>query len=323
MSDRPAEAPALDPRTSVGHVHLTVRDLPGTLRFYRDVLGFREAWTDGGRTAYLSADGLYPFHLGLTQESEPPDAARARPGLYHAAFLLPTRRALARVVERLLSSGVMPDGASDHLVSEAVYLRDPEGNGLELYADRPRERWRRRGGQILMSTEPLDLDGLLAEAAGTGGAWAGIDPGTRLGHVHLRVSDLARAEAFYHGVLGFDVVLREYPGALFLSAGGYHHHIGVNVWGSRGAAPRPAGGVGLRYFTIALPDRRELVRLVRRAEQLGVRIEAAYDHGLSETVSLRDGDGIGVVLAVDRDGGRVPAAAWHSEPRPVAALLHG
>jgi catechol 2,3-dioxygenase len=340
------DAQAIDPRASVGHVHLTVSDMERMLRFYRDVLGFREARTDAGRTVYLSADGLYPFHLGLTRASagtERPggserrsDAAvgaetadrtavragRRSVGLYHAAFLMPDRRALGRVVRRLLAEHVALDGAADHLVSEAVYLHDPEGNGLELYADRPRDRWPRRGAQIVMANEPLDLDALIAEGA-DGGPWAGIHPDARLGHVHLRVSDLGRAEAFYHGVLGFDVTVRTYPGALFLSAGGYHHHLGVNVWGSLGADPAPPGDVGLRYVTVTLPDRDVLARIVRRAADQGARVEQAVDHGLYEAASLRDTDGIQIVLTVDRHRGRVPTAEWTSRPLTVGALLDG
>lgn len=325
------EEPTIDARASVGHVHLTVLDLERMLQFYRDALGFREAWRDGERTAYLSADGLYPFHLGLTALStrprprggpaQPAGARRRSVGLYHAAFLMPDRGALARAVRRLLAQGVALDGAADHLVSEAVYLRDPEGNGLELYADRPRDRWVRRDGQITMATEPLDLQALLAEAGAA--PWAGIDPATRLGHVHLRVSDLRRAEAFYHGVLGFDVVVRTYAGALFLSAGGYHHHLGVNIWGSLGAAPAPPGAAGLRYFTVALPDRGALTGILRRAAAARVRVEHATDHGLCEAVSLRDADGIEVVLTVDRQAGRVDPARWTSRPLALDALLHG
>jgi catechol 2,3-dioxygenase len=188
-------------------------------------------------------------------------------------------------------------------VSEAIYLRDPEGNGLELYADRPRERWLRRDGQIAMATEPLDLHSLL-EAAGEPDAGTGISPGTRLGHVHLRVSDLDRAEDFYHSVLGFDVTTREYPGALFLSAGGYHHHLGVNIWGGTGLIPSPAEAPGLRHFTVTLPDTEDLAAIIRRVESRDVRIEETTDHGLREAVTLRDWDGIGVVLAVEGEPGQ-------------------
>ena len=313
--------PSIHPRASVGHVHLTVADLPRMLRFYRDVLGFREAWSDGEHTVFLSADGRYPFHLGLTTASAARPTGRTA-GLYHAAFLFPDRKALGRIYQRLRTQGVRVDGASDHLVSEAVYLRDPEGNGLELYADRPRERWPRRDGQIVMATEPLDLGNLL-EAAGDTDAWTGIAPETRLGHVHLSVSDLRRAEDFYHGVLGFDVTTRDYPGAVFFSAGGYHHHLGVNIWAGTGLARPPAGSPGLRYFTVALPDREQLAGIVRRAERCEVPIDGATatDHGLYVAVSLRDWDGIQVVLTVDRQASRVPPDRWTSEPVEVNAVL--
>lgn len=314
------ETDSIAPSASVGHAHLTVHDLPGMVRFYRDALGFRDAWADRDQTVFLSADGRYPFHVGFTGDPSAPQPGRRSTGLYHTAFLLPSRRDLARLFKRLVSRGVVIDGAADHLVSEAIYLRDPEGNGIELYADRPRDRWAHRDGQILMAGEPLDLEGLLAEAA-TGDERTGIHPEARLGHVHLRVSDLGRAEAFYRGVLGFDVTLRGYDGALFLSAGGYHHHLGVNVWGSLGAAPPPPGSVGLREFTVTLPDTRELARIVQRAARRGVRLEGAVDHGLSEAVTVRDGDGIAVALTVDRAPGRVAPSGWRSTPTNVDALL--
>lgn len=311
--------PSIHPAASIGHVHLTVVDLPRTLRFYRDVLGFHEAWTDGEHTVFLSTDGQYPFHLGLTTASAARPSGRTA-GLYHAAFLFPDRAALGRVFQRLRAQGVRVDGASDHLVSEALYLRDPEGNGLELYADRPRERWPRRNGQIMMASEPLDLGSLLA-AAGEMEAWTGIPPETRLGHIHLSVSDLRRAEDFYHGVLGFDVTTRDYPGALFFSTGGYHHHLGVNIWAGTGLAQPPAGIPGLGYFTVALPDREELSRIVRHAERSEVPIEGAVDHGLSVGVALRDWDGIRIELTVDREAGRVPPGRWTSAPVEVNAVL--
>ncbi len=293
---------SIDPRAAPGYVHLTVADLARVRAFYAGVLGFREAWSEG-TTVFLSASGRYPFHVALTPARRAMPASRRTAGLYHAAFLLPGRRALACVLRRLMAAGVQLDGASDHRVSEALYLRDPEGNGVELYADRPRDRWPRGRDQILMTTEPLDLHSLLSEA---GGEEAGVDPGTRLGHVHLRVSDLGRAEAFYHGILGFDVTLRGYPGALFLSAGGYHHHLGVNIWGGQGLPPSDPEAPGLRYFSISLPTPHELARLVRRAEEAVVRIEGAADCGPYEAVYLRDWDGIGVALTVDRP---VPAGA--------------
>ena len=313
------ERTSIHPAASVGHVHLTVADLPRVHHFYRDVLGFRDAWAHGEDTVFLSSDGRYPFHLGLTRASAP-RSSRRTVGLYHAAFLFPDRRALGRSFLRLETLGLPVDGTADHLVSEAIYLRDPEGNGIELYADRPRDQWARRDGQIQMTTEPLDV-GSLREAADDAEPWTGIAPKARLGHVHLRVSDLGRAEDFYHGVLGFDVTTRAYPGALFLSAGGYHHHLGVNIWGGTGLVPLPQGSPGLRYFTVTLPDKEELVRIVHRTERREAQIEGAADHGLYEAVTLRDGDGISVVLTVDRVPGRVRPHVWKSEPIEVGAVL--
>jgi catechol 2,3-dioxygenase len=310
---------AIHPDTALGHVHLVTDDLSRVVGFYREALGFREAQRDGS-TIFLSADGLYPFAFAVTEV--PGASRRARTtGLYHAAILLPSRRDLARVFLHLRAAEVSLDGVADHLVSEALYLRDPDGNGLEIYADRPREQWRERDGQIMMSTDPLDLGALLAEARDDDAPWTGMPAGTGIGHVHLRVSDLQRAEAFYHGVLGFDVTVRTYPGALFLSAGGYHHHLGVNVWSSAGAPPAPPNSVGLRSFTVRVPRRQELVRILRRARTQDVQIEGAVDHGVSQAVMLRDGDGIGVALAWERVAGRTSPALWREEPLDVDGLL--
>ncbi len=316
---REAGETAIHPDTALGHVHLVTDDLSRVLRFYRAVLGFQEARRDGN-TIFLSADGLYPFVFVFTEV--PGAARRARTtGLYHAAILVPSRRDLARVFLRLRAEEVPLDGVADHLVSEALYLRDPDGNGLEIYADRPRERWPQRNGQILMTTDPLDLESLLAEARGDDQPWTGMPAGAGIGHVHLRVSDLQRAEAFYHGVLGFDVTVRAYPGALFLSAGGYHHHLGGNVWSSASLPPAPPNSMGLRSFTIRVPQRQELVRIVQRARAQDVTIEGAVDHGVSQTVMLRDGDGIGVAVAWDRNAGRTSPALWREERLDVDALL--
>ncbi|HYM68403.1 MAG TPA: VOC family protein [bacterium] len=311
---------AISSRASVGHVRLGVADLGVMLEFYRDVLGLRHALTEGDGTVHLSADGRYPFLFGLAAvpgASRPP---RRTTGLYHTAVLVPSRAWLGRLLRRLVAKGIDLDGASDHLVSEALYLRDPEGNGVELYADRPREAWPHVDGQVVMTTEPLDLDALIAEGRDGEAPWDRLPPETRVGHVHLRVSALDRAEAFYHGVLGFDVTLRRYPGALFFSAGGYHHHLGTNVWGSAGAAPPPPNAIGLRSFAVRLPDAAELARIVRNAEQAHVRIEGAVDHGVSTAVTLRDEDGIAIDLTVDRPGAGDPGG-WTQVPVGVAAVV--
>ncbi len=221
----------------VGPVALRVASLARSTDFYRQVLGLR-VHREGDASAALGAGGD-----DLLRLEEDPAAPRPRgtTGLYHFALLLPSRRALARQLWRLLQAGVRPQGVADHLVSEAIYLADPDGNGIELYRDRPRDEWVYDGGQIRMTTDPLDLDGLLAELGDPEERLQGIAPGTVMGHVHLRVSDVAAAEAFYRDVLGFDVTTRFGSSASFLSKGGYHHHIGLNTWESLGAPAPPAG----------------------------------------------------------------------------------
>jgi catechol 2,3-dioxygenase len=299
----------LDPRTTVGHVHLRVTDVERVLGFYRDALGFREAWRSGG-TVMLSADGRYPFAVGLTSTRAAPVPGR-RCGLYHAAFLLPTRASLGRVLRRLLERELVLDGASDHFVSEALYLRDPEGNGVELYADRPREQWVWNSTQVDMGTRALDLRDLLAAA---GDRSAGVPGETRLGHVHLRVSELTRAETFYHGAVGFDVTVRRYPGALFFSAGGYHHHLGTNVWAGEGIPPAPEEGPGLWYFTVRLPEPDALTHETARLRSHGAGPAGGpFDYGPCLGLAVRDLDAIGVVFTADHRAGS-DRPAWTPDP---------
>jgi catechol 2,3-dioxygenase len=313
MTDAP-----LDPRTSVGHVHLRVTDLDRTLEFYRDVIGFREAWRDGG-TVMLSAEGSYPFALGLTATDAPAPAPRRRCGLYHAAFLLPNRAALGRLLRRLLERDVALDGASDHLVSEALYLHDPEGNGLELYADRAREAWAWREHEVDMTTRQLDLRDLLAAG---GDRSAPAPEGTRLGHLHLRVSALDRAEAFYHEAVGFDVTLRRYPGAIFFSAGGYHHHLGTNVWAGEGIPPAAPDGPGLWYFTVAVPGRAALSQAAARLQAHGVEVPPAADYGPCLGVAVADRDAIRVILTADHTP-RPDRLSWGPVREPLGAAPAG
>ena len=173
--------------------------------------------------------------------------------MFHLALLVPSRAELARALHRVTAAGRRFTGASDHLVSEALYLDDPEGNGIEIYRDRPRDEWARENGELKMATLPLDVEGILAGVS-AGDAGDGMAEGTRMGHVHLQVADIPAAEEFYVGALGFDPIVRRYPGALFISAGGYHHHIGLNTWAGEGAPAPPDGALGLRRFTIVLPD---------------------------------------------------------------------
>jgi catechol 2,3-dioxygenase len=238
--------------THIGFVHLRVADLDRALHFYAETLGFRVR-EQSGQTAYLSATGHEPDHLRLTEFREAKPGRGRTTGLFHAAIRMPDRTSLARVLSRLIERKVRLAGFSNHGVSEAVYLNDPEGNGLELYADRPRNEWPRHGTGIEMTSQPLDVESLL-DLARSGEPWQGIDSRTDIGHVHLQVSRLDKAEAFYHGRLGFDVTQRSYPGALFFAAGGYHHHVAANIWaGTHLASPQPEAA-GLISFSIVVPD---------------------------------------------------------------------
>lgn len=254
-------------QTAVGPVALTVSSLARSVDFYEGVLGLSVAHRDGP-TAVLSA-GTTAL-LGLREVPGASRPARRATGLYHFAILMPSRPALARALMRLLESRYPLQGASDHLVSEAIYLADPDGHGIELYADRPRDRWPRRGERVQMATDPLDLEDLLGEAGAPEAGRRQVDPATVMGHVHLRVADLGESEAFYSGVLGFEVTQRDYPGALFVAAGGYHHHIGLNIWGSAGAPPPPPDALALRWWAIRLPDDQALGAVVERVRAASI-----------------------------------------------------
>ena len=230
--------------TSLGKVTLTIADLSRSLAFYRDTLGFTVNSIQPGR-AELGAGGN-TFLILVEQPGIAPRPSRTT-GLFHFAILVPTREDLARSLRRLAEHGYPLSGASDHLVSQALYLTDPDGLGIEIYHDRPREEWTWVGDQVRMASDPLDLDELLNLVPDSGD---GLAPGTRIGHVHLHVADLQKARDFYEGLLGFDLVSR-YPGALFLSAGRYHHHIAVNTWA--GSAPPPEGVAGLKSFEVLIP----------------------------------------------------------------------
>lgn len=241
----------------IGHVALTVNDLSAVEAFYRDALGLSRLGGEGG-VARLGAGGR--AFLELREDRQAPRADPREAGLFHMAFLLPSRAALARWIVHAAERRLPLQGASDHLVSEAIYLADPEGNGIEVYVDRPREAWlRTRDGAIRMATERLDLQALAREADGP---WTGAPEGTVVGHVHLQVGDVAEAERFYAGTLGFDVVAH-YPGASFLGSGGYHHHLGANVWNSRGAGRRRQPATGLAEVGI-LADPAELDAILAR-----------------------------------------------------------
>jgi catechol 2,3-dioxygenase len=278
----------IDPRTSLGAVRLTVSDLSRSRAFYEQAIGLSARDLDDGSLALGVAAGR-PL-IELRGDSSAPPLDRHATGLFHLAILLPSRPDLAFALGRLVSAHWPLDGASDHLVSEALYLSDPDGNGIEIYRDRPRDEWRYVDGQLAMSTLPLDLESVVAEVSDPTEQLQAPD-GAKIGHVHLQVSDVPRAEEFYSGVLGFDVMVRGYPGALFVSAGGYHHHLGLNTWNSLGADPPPPGAVGLRNFEILLPDAEALNRVLARVEAAGIPAEPVGDGTL-----VRDPSGNCVVL---------------------------
>jgi catechol 2,3-dioxygenase len=275
--------------TDLGAVRLTVSDIARSRAFYERAIGLSSFdHADGGVS--LGVDAEHPL-IELVGDSDAPALNRRATGLYHLAILLPSRRDLGFALARIAEARWPLDGASDHLVSEALYVSDPDGIGIEIYRDRPRDQWRRDRDQLQMPSEPLDLDGVIGEIQGAQELQSRAPVGTKLGHVHLQVADLGATEDFYRGVLGFDVMVRLYPGALFLSAGGYHHHIGTNVWHSRGASPPEPGAVGLRSFEIVLPSNAERDRVLDRVREAGIEMTHS-DAG----VLIRDPSGNGVEL---------------------------
>ena len=283
---------ALPAETRMGPVHLTVSDLARSLDYYRTVVRLDVLEQSDG-SASLGADSMEL--LGLVEEAgAKPDDGHT--GLYHFALLVPTRADLARWLAHAARDRVQLTGLSDHYVSEAIYLRDPDRHGIEIYADRPRELWEGQVGRR-MTTEPLDVDDLLGEADGD---FDGLPAGTTMGHVHLKVASIPATVEFYRDLLGFDLVVERVPQAAFLSAGGYHHHLGANTWESAGAPPPPAGSAALRHATIVLPSSEERDEVVRRVAEGGQETTDT-----SAGLLVRDPSGNAVVLAAVA----VPASA--------------
>lgn len=246
--------------TRIGRVTLRVGSLDSMVQFYEETIGLAVQRREDGRASLgASADG--PTLLSLREDADAPARPREAAGLFHVAFLHPTRASLADSLNRVREAGSALTGASDHLVSEALYLRDPEGNGIELYRDRPRSEWEYDGEEVRMDTLPLDLEDLAAASDAT--STDAIDPDATVGHVHLEVSDVDRSTAFYRDELGFGVRSR-WNGARFLAAGGYHHHLGLNTWNGRSA---PVGDHrGLDGFEVVVPDEEALSALRSRME---------------------------------------------------------
>lgn len=258
----------------LGQVSLQVADLARSLEYYQRVLGLRVLRrAEGDATLGAHGDDT-PLVRLRERRGVSPVPRQGLLGLYHFAILLPDRAALGRFIAHLAEIGERA-GASDHVVSEALYLRDPDGLGIEVYADRPRSGWRADRGQIVMATEPLDLAGVVAEARGE--PWSGMPAGTRMGHVHLHVGDIEEASRFYHEALGLDRMVWSYPGALFLAAGGYHHHLGLNTWAGPGARSAGDDDARLLEWRIALPAAQ--AERARASLESAGRVVASTDEG--------------------------------------------
>src|SRR3954454_2426757 len=272
ITTQPSPTP-LPATLKLGPVHLTISDLDRSVRWYQQALGLQLHARDGGR-AELGDGDLATLVLVEDRNAQP---AGRHAGLYHYALLYPSREELARATLRIMEQQVPVQGASDHGTHEAIYLPDPDGNGIELAADRPREVWPSpeeefgRGGPL-----PLDVGELLRSVEGEEPT-ARVAPGLRVGHVHLHVGSIEDSLAFYHDVLGFDLWAL-IPTAAFVSAGGYHHHLGFNVWRGQGAPPAPDHVVGLRHWTVRLDTPDEVSQVRARVEAAGLPLEA-YDDG--------------------------------------------
>lgn len=254
------------PTVFVGEVNINVKNLESAVSFYQQMIGF-QVLEKSHQRAVLTADGQTPL-LTLEQPANVIAKEKRTTGLYHFAILLPSRADFAAFLRHLLQTGY-PLGAADHYVSEALYLNDPDGNGIEVYRDRPSHEWTWKNGLVEMATEQLDVEAILAES---NGQWSGLPAGTVMGHIHLHVADLPTVEEFYTNGLGFNVV-SYYPQAVFLSSGGYHHHIAINTWQGVGAKRPAQNSVGLNWFSILYPDAAARDAVVKKLQQLGAPVE--------------------------------------------------
>lgn len=286
MGPREAQQPVIHPTTTVGEVRLTVADLDRSLSFYDETFGLGVIDRDGG-TASIGTGGEVLVVLDELPGARP--APRAT-GLFHFALLVPDRASLARWLAHAARTRVPLQGMSDHFVSEAIYLADPDGHGIEVYADRPRAAW--EGQTHRLTTEPLDVPSLLSELADPATEpFTGLPAGTVMGHVHLQVRDVPEAIRFYRDVLGFELQATYGTQAAFLGAGGYHHHVGANTWNSLGSGPPAAGAAALRYATIVVPDEAALDEVAGRAAEA-----AAAARERDGELVVRDPSGVTLVI---------------------------
>jgi len=290
---RMSNSDRLPAATRIGTVALQVADLARSIAWYGDVLGARVLAHDA-TTATLGAFGGDVPLLELHERADAaPMPSRGRLGLFHVAWLLPDRAALGRFLLHALRRGE-PLGSADHLVSEALYLQDPDGLGVEVYADRPRTAWRVQGDEVQMASLPLDAAGLQVAAAGV--PWTGLPEGSVIGHVHLHVGDLARSTAFYRDVVGLGVTNTRYPGAVFLAAGDYHHHLGTNTWAGPAAVAVSEHDARLLWWELRLPDAAAVDAVGDRARAHGWGGGSPGRHRLT----LTDPWGTGVHVVAER-----------------------
>lgn len=285
----------IDPATNIGMVHLTVADLERSLHYYQHSLGLALR-RRSGRQVILGSDAA---DLLLLSERSGARQARGVTGLYHFALRVPSRLELARSLWRLYRAETPATGFSDHGVSEAVYLSDPDGHGIEIYRDRPPEKWPYENSRLAMTTIPLDVEGVLSELEGSAETGQAIHRATIMGHIHLHVADLTAARQFYVDVLGFEIMARYGPSALFVSAGGYHHHIGLNTWAGVGAPPPPPDAASLQWYKIRLPDQSALHTLRHRIERAGIEV-----HAKEQDLLLADPSSNHILLTASKKNGR-------------------
>ncbi|WP_085993567.1 VOC family protein [Oceanobacillus senegalensis] len=269
------------PSIYVGQVNINVTNLEKSLDFYHNFMGFK-VLEQTNQKAVLTADGKTPIITLEQPEGVYPKEGRTT-GLYHFAILLPSRADLSSFLKHLIQTKgrQIRLGASDHYVSEALYFDDPDGNGIEVYRDRPASEWNWIDNQVEMATVPLDGDSLLAESNKD---WQGMPEDTVMGHIHLHVADLEQTEKFYMNGLGFNIVTR-YPGALFTSTNNYHHHIGLNVWNGVGAKAPAKNSVGMNWFTLIFPDEEKRKKVIKNLEQVGASVREGQGCFITEDPS--------------------------------------
>ncbi|MEO6695913.1 MAG: VOC family protein [Ignavibacteria bacterium] len=277
--------------TKIISVDLKIIDMQRSLEFYSDLLGLI-ILERGDNYTLLSAGNSTPYLLKLVEDVNALPRSKGTTGLFHIALRFPGRKELARVFLRLFKNKIKFQGFSDHLVSESIYLSDPDGNGIELYSDKPKDIWDWKFGQVLMDTLPLDLS-IITNELDDPEIWNGIHPDVDIGHIHFNVSNLNESERFYNEILGFDITNKNYPGAIFFSAGGYHHHIGVNIWSSNNGASPDNNSTGLMNCTIRIPDKSFLSSIEARAKEYNIITN------LQENIlQLQDPDNNKIILTV-------------------------